>query len=270
MKLFKNKLLIMMLIAAVLLVAAISITSRGRTSPSGTEKFIGGVLSTVSHPLYSVGQYFSESFSNIFNFRNILKENDILKEEINKLREQNRQLYQMAIENKRLRTLLNYKEGNSQCEYIVANICGKDIGNWFDTFTIDKGTKDGVKVNDAILSGQGLIGRIIEVGDTYSKVISIIDERSSTSIIVNRTRDIGIASGSTESTLTAIMPLEADIVKGDDIITSSFSTYEKGLYIGKVKSVSKEEQKLHKVVIIEPAADFLHIEEVFVLKEGKE
>jgi rod shape-determining protein MreC len=110
------------------------------------------------------------------------------------------------------------------------------------------------------------VGRIIEVGTTYSKLMAIIDERSSISIIVNRTRDMGIVSGSSDSAVVAIMELEADIVKGDDIITSEYSTLPKGLYIGKVKSVEKQERKLQKLVEIEPSVDFKRLEEVFVVK----
>lgn len=177
------------------------------------------------------------------------------------------QLIQMALENNRLRSLLEFKDENAQFKYIGASVTGKDPGNWYDIYTINKGSKDGVAVNDAVIAGHGyLVGRIIEVGTTYSKLMAIIDERSSISIIVNRTRDMGIVSGSSDSAVVAIMELEADIVKGDDIITSEYSTLPKGLYIGKVKSVEKQERKLQKLVEIEPSVDFKRLEEVFLVK----
>ena len=131
-------------------------------------------------------------------------------------------------------------------------------------------SRDGIQVNDAVIVGHCyLVGKIIETGANYSKLMAVIDERSSISIIVNRTRDMGIVSGSADSDVIAIMELEADIVKGDDIITSEYSTLPKGLHIGKVKSVEKQEKKLQKVVIIEPSVDSKRLEEVFVIKASK-
>ncbi len=269
MRFFKNKLLIITAVLSALLLAAIIFTATGRTRPTPIEGVIGGVISPVQRVFYATGDFFEKTFGNLFNIRNVMKENEQMKEELTKLQDQNRQLYQLAVENQQLRSILQFKENNAQYTYIGANITGKDPGNWFDIFTINKGTSHGLEVNDAVITGEGLIGRIIEAGASYSKVLSIIDERSSVSILVNRTRDIGIVSGTTNSDLVAIMPLEADIIKGDEIISSDFSTFPKGLFIGKVKSVTKEEYKLHKMVLIEPAVDFKRLEQVFVVKNIK-
>ncbi len=269
MRFFRNKLLIIISVLSALLLATIIFTATGRTRPTPIEGVIGGVISPVQRVFYATGDFFERTFGNLFNIRNVMKENEQIKVELIKLQEQNRQFYQLAIENQQLRSILQFKNNNPQYSYIGANITGKDPGNWFDTFTINKGTVDGAQVNDAIVTGEGLVGRIIEAGDSYSKVLSIIDERSSVSILVNRTRDIGIVSGTTNSDLVAIMPLEADIVKGDEIISSDFSTFPKGLFIGKVKSVTKEEFKLHKMVLIEPSVDFKRLEQVFLIRNIK-
>ena len=261
MRFFRNKLLIIIAVLSALLLAAIIFTATGRTRPTPIDGVIGGVISPVQRIFYGTGEFFEKTFGSLFSIRNAMKENEQLKLELNKLQEQNRQLYQLALENEQLRSILQFKNNNPQYSYIGANITGKDPGNWFDTFTINKGT--------TVITGEGLVGRIIEAGDRYSKVLSIIDERSSVSILVNRTRDIGIVSGTTNSDLVAIMPLEADIIKGDEIISSDFSTFPKGLFIGKVKSVTKEEYKLHKLVLIEPAVDFKRLEQIFVIKHTK-
>ena len=197
--------------------------------------------------------------------RNLKTENENLKEEVEKLKEQNRQLIQMALENSRLRSLLEFKDANAQYKYIGANVTGRDPGNWYDVYTINKGSKDGIQVNNAVIAGHGyLVGKVIEVGANYSKLMAIIDERSSVSIIVNRTRDMGIVSGSANSNVTAIMELEADIVKGDDIITSEYSTLPKGLY-RQSEECGEAGEKLQKIVTVEPSVDFKRLEEVFVI-----
>lgn len=263
----RNKLLISVIIISILLIVLITFTSQGRTRPTFVEDLFGRIITPVQRVFYTSGEFFKNTFRNLYDLRNLKSENEALKAEVEKLKEQNRQLIQMALENNRLRSLLDFKGANTQFDYIGASVTGRDPGNWYDVYTINKGTKDGVEVNDAVIVGYGyLVGKIIETGTNYSKFMAIIDERSSVSIIVNRTRDMGIVSGDSDSGVIAIMELEADIVKGDDIITSEYSTLPKGLYIGKVKSVEKQERKLQKMVVIEPAVDFKRLEEVFVIK----
>jgi len=263
----RNKLFMSVIIISILLIALIAFTSQGRTRPGIVDGVFGRVITPVQRIFYSSGEFFKNTFKSLYDLRNLKTENETLRTEVEELKQQNMQLIQMALENSRLRSLLEFKDQNAQFQYIGASVTGRDPGNWYDVFTINKGSGDGIEVNDAVIAGHGyLVGKIIEVGPNYSKLMAIIDERSSISIIVNRTRDMGIVSGNSDSDVIAIMELEADIVKGDDIITSDYSTLPKGLYIGKVKSVEKQERKLQKMVVIEPAVDFKRLEEVFVIK----
>lgn len=268
MKLFNNKLLTFVVIVSIILILFAAFTSAGRTRPTHVEGAFGTVINPIQNAFYTVGEFFSSTFDNIFHLKTLKTENEALQSNLSKLQEQNRKLIQLAAENKRLRDLLGFKESNEELQFIAAtNITGRDPGNWFDIYTLDKGSKDGIQANDAIIVGNGyLVGRVIEVGSTYSKFMALVDQRSSVSIIVDRTRDLGIVSGNADNDIIAVMPLEADIVKGDDISTSGYSTFPKNLYIGKVKSVEKQERKLQKMVYIEPAADFKRLEEVYVVR----
>lgn len=270
MKLFSNKLLTSIIVVSIILVLLIAITSSGRTRPTAVEGALGTVINPVQKVFYSIGEFFSGSFESLFQIKGLKKENDALQEEVSKLREENRKLIQLADENNRLRDLLGFKNTNEELNFITAaNVTGIDPGNWFDIFTLDKGSKDGVQANDAVVVGNGyLVGRIIEVGSNYSKLMALVDTRSSVSIIVDRTRDLGIVSGSADNEIVAVMPIESDIAKGDDISTSGYSTFPKNLYIGKVKSVEKQERKLQKLVHIDPAADFKRIEEVYIVRSA--
>lgn len=270
MKLFSNKLLTTVIIVSVILVLLIAFTSNGRTRPTAVEGALGTVINPVQKVFYSIGEFFSGSFESLFQIKGLKKENEGLKEEVSKLQEENRKLIQLADENNRLRDLLGFKNSNEDLNFVAAaNVTGIDPGNWFDIYTLDKGTKDGVQANDAVVVGNGyLVGRIIEVGSNYSKLMALVDSRSSVSIIVDRTRDLGIVSGSSDNEIIAVMPIESDIAKGDDISTSGYSTFPKNLYIGKVKSVEKQERKLQKLVHIDPAADFKRIEEVYIVRSA--
>lgn len=268
MRLFNNKLLTFVVITSIILIIFAAFTSTGRTRPTPIEGVLGTVINPIQNTFYSVGEFFSNSLDSIFHLKTLKTENETLKDQVSKLQEQNRKLIQLAAENNRLRSLLGFKETNEELQFVAGtNITGRDPGNWFDIYTLDKGSKDGVQANDAVIVGNGyLVGRVIEVGSNYSKFMALVDQRSSVSIIVDRTRDLGIVSGSADNNIIAIMPLEADIVKGDDISTSGYSTFPKNLYIGKVKSVEKQERKLQKLVLIEPAADFKRMEEVYIVR----
>lgn len=268
MKLFNNKLLTFVAVTSVILILLVAFTAGGRTRPTAVEGVLGTVINPIQNAFYSVGEFFSGSFESLFQIKGLKKENESLKSELAKLQEQNRKLIQLAAENNRLRSLLGFKETNEDLTFVAgANITGIDPGNWFDIYTLDKGSKDGVQANDAIIVGNGyLVGRVIEVGSNYCKFMALVDQRSSVSIIVDRTRDLGIVSGSSDNEIVAVMPIESDIAKGDDISTSGYSTFPKNLYIGKVKSVEKQERKLQKLVHIEPAADFKRLEEVYIVR----
>ncbi len=270
MKLFRNKLLLSVIVLAILLVAVIAITGQGRTRPTIVEGLLGRMISPVQKVIYSVGSFFDDTFTSLAEIRTLKKENELLHEEVQRLREENRKLLPYRIKIDEYANALAFKNSKQDIKLIGANVTGKDPGNWFGMFTIDKGTNAGVEVNDAVVLGYGnLVGKVIEVGPNYSKFLALIDQRCSVSIVVNRTRDLGIVSGSNDHEIIAVMPLGADIAVNDDIITSGYSTFPKDLYIGKVKSVEKQERKLQKIVYIEPAVDFLRLEEVFVLKVGE-
>lgn len=268
MKLFKNKLLTFVVVVSLILILFIAFTAGGRTRPTVIEGALGTVINPIQNVFYSVGEFFSGSFESLFQIKGLKKENETLQADVAKLQEENRKLIQLASENNRLRSLLGFKETNEELTFVSgANVTGIDPGNWFDIYTLDKGSKDGVQANDAVIVGNGyLVGRVIEVAGNHSKFMALVDQRSSVSIIVDRTRDLGIVSGSADNEIIAVMSIEADIAKGDDISTSGYSTFPKNLYIGKVKSVEKQERKLQKLVHIEPAADFERLEEVYIVR----
>lgn len=182
---------------------------------------------------------------------------------------------ELAAENERLRELLAYKQTNVNKELKVAQIIGKEPGNWFEVFTINVGAGDGVAVGMPVVTPDGLVGRVEEVGLGWAKVMSIIDVRSSVSAIMERTRDTGVVKGTIGSddlsaTLTMnYLPLDTDIIEGDTVLTSGYDeVYPKGLIIGSV--TSSQDQSGGKLVSVDPSVDFRRLEEVMVLISTRE
>ena len=180
---------------------------------------------------------------------------------------------EVVAENERLRSLMENYEKYSQYDPIFARVIGKDTGNWFNNFTIDKGSANGVVENMTVMSADGVVGRVVEVGLDYAKVMAIIDGSSGVAALIERNRDNGVVRGmvddTTGDTLLQMnyLPDINDVRTGDTVLTSGLDgVFIKGLPIGTVTQISRQSSGLMQYVVITPFADFEHIEEVILLK----
>ena len=267
----KNKPLIIMLIAILLLGILAFVTSADR-SVSWTESTLGSVIQPV--------QSFAAKASNgIISFvQKVFKTSDADKE-LEQLQVRMAQLEQAAdenaklkAENERLKKLLNYVETLENYEYVTAVVTGNSQGVWFETFTINAGRNKGIEKDMPVVCAEGLIGRVIEVGANWSKATAIIDPSSEVSVMVERTRDIGVVRGSFSATSDNqlelyFLPSGFDLVPGDKIVTSGMSSiFPKTITVGTVSEVTRRSAEgSQSNAIIEPAVDFGHLEEVLVL-----
>ncbi|TCO79985.1 rod shape-determining protein MreC [Marinisporobacter balticus] len=254
----------------IIIIIAMGITIGGRAKVSVPENLLGKIITPVQKILYKGGQVVDDGISSLFTFRTISKENKTLKKEIAAL---NQKVIALSLtrdeldELKNLQDALKYVSQNHKKNYVTASVTGKDVGNWFKVFIIDAGKNQGVRKNSTIMNGEGLIGRVYEVGDSWSKVISIIDKQSSVSFQVLRNNQyLGVVRGSLKGELMGyLIEPEADVVVGDKLITSGLSMYEKGILIGEIKEVVKKEDELLKTIIVEPVVNFKKIDKVFII-----
>ena len=267
----KNKPLIIMLIAILLLGILAFVTSADR-SVSWIESTLGSVIQPV--------QSFAAKASNgIISFvQKVFKTSDADKE-LEQLQVRMAQLEQAAdenaklkAENERLKKLLNYVDTLENYEYVTAVVTGNSQGVWFETFTINAGRNKGIEKDMPVVCAEGLVGRVIEVGANWSKVTAIIDPSSEVSVMVERTRDIGVVRGSFSATSDNqlelyFLPSGFDLVPGDKIVTSGMSSiFPKTITVGTVSEVTRRSAEgSQSNAIIEPAVDFGHLEEVLVL-----
>nr|WP_218623594.1 rod shape-determining protein MreC [Thermoanaerobacter sp. CM-CNRG TB177] len=264
---FRNKQFILVFFIAVALIAAMAYTYDAQRYATKAESIVGTVFTPFQKVFYQVGEGISNFFSSIGEIGTLRATNEKLKKEVEKLRKENIQLQELMNENKRLKEALNFKTENVELDLKLATITGKNPGNWFNTFTIDKGKNEGIKPGMAVLDEKGnMIGQITEVGDKWAKVLAIIDRNSSVSAVAVRTRDNGVVRGDSNGGLIMIyLPLDAELIEGDVVTTSSMSRFPKGLIIGKVSKVTRDPGSLLKQAVIEPAADFERLEYVFVV-----
>jgi rod shape-determining protein MreC len=137
---------------------------------------------------------------------------------------------------------------------------------------LNVGLKDGIKVDMPVVTGDGLVGRVVDCGSNFCRVMAIIDSASGVDAIVERTRDNGTVTGTVstgdETKLLTLsnLPLDAELVPGDTVITSGLSgVFPKGIPIGEVTEVSSSSDGMSNEAVITPWVDFEHIEEVLVI-----
>ncbi|MDD3839616.1 MAG: rod shape-determining protein MreC [Clostridia bacterium] len=270
---FKNKQLISIILITIFLLFLIGYSSTQTGTTSMFEDWIGKVLTPVQGVMYQVSGSIYDFFTSFHTKKELAEENRILKEKVEELESIDREAGNLEQENKRLRELLEFKDDNKSHPVAAARVVGKNPGNWFNVFVINKGTNDGIDVDMAVVNKDGLVGRVVEAGNDFSKVLTIIDARSSVSGVIERTRDNGVVRGN--NFLDAgdglckmvYLPIESDIVVGDKVITSGIGgIIPKGIVIGEIQEIVKEQDELLKYAILKPEVDFLRIEEVLVVK----
>lgn len=267
---FRNKPLVIVIAIAVLLVS-LMVFLPGTGKVDGPQGIVGNIVSGATGVFDAIGGFFSRLFTSVFRPGTLEDENQALKEQIAIYEYKINGMSEMEQENQRLKQMLNYIEQTPEYDYIIGRVIMKEPGYWFDVFDINVGINQGVEEGDAVITPDGLAGRVLKVGGNYSTVVAIIDSRVSVSAVIERTRDNGIVKGgmqlSDEGGLCSMsfLPLDADLQVGDRVVTSGLGgVFPKGLYVGQVSQVGTGTDKQ---VVVKPAVDFLHLEEVMVVKE---
>ena len=238
----------------------------------------GYVFIPMQNGINQVGGWLSKQADNLENLSAVMAENEELKKKVEELTVElnTTKLERYELEN--LRELYQLDQKYPSYDKVAANVIGKDAGNWFNTFTIDKGTNDGIEVNMNVMAGSGLVGIVTDVGPNYAKVKSIISDTSSVSGMVLTTSDNIIVNGSlpkmTESMTIEFSGLndrENEVAVGDPVVTSYVSyDYQQGILIGYISQITTDANNLTRSGTITPAVDFEHIEEVLVILNKKQ
>ncbi|MBU0581183.1 MAG: rod shape-determining protein MreC, partial [Candidatus Margulisbacteria bacterium] len=160
-------------------------------------------------------------------------------------------------DNNYLRKILRFQY-RTPYTLIPAEIIARSPENWFSYFTLNQGKKTGVKLNQAVINEEGLVGKIIEVGDNYSKVLTITAPQSRVSIVAVNSGDLGLAQGYLHHPLKLnYIANNAEINPEDIIKTSGISNFfPKGIMVGKVIKVKKDKYQIFQKVDVEPAVNF--------------
>lgn len=219
----------------------------------------------------SISNSLEENFYPYIHAKEIMEENELLREENRRLEEMLIDYQSIKNENDQFREFLEIKEENPSLTFQPANVIGRTPDNLFGSFTIDKGSGDGISPRDAVITADGLVGVVTEVSHNFAKVQTLLDVSVSIGAIDIYTLDTGSVGGSIALAgdgycKMSFLSRESGIAPGDIINTSGIGgQLPAGFKIGTVVAVEAETSGLSLYAIIEPSADIQGVKSVQVI-----
>ena len=269
----KYVLLIMTIFCAVIIGCSLKTSGSGPVSAAAR-----AVLAPMQKGVNQLGSGLTNLREHLRTKKSLEKENEELRTQLADAQQNLNQVQLNQEELDNLKSLYDMDQNYADYDKIAANVIGKDAGNWFSVFLIDRGSNDGITVGMNVLADGGLAGIVIQVGPNYAKVRSIIDDNSNVSARNLSTSDLCVVSGSlktmNESSLIDFDDLrdkEDQAKVGDQIVTSNISDmFLEGIPIGYITDIKTDSNNLTKSGHIATIVDFEHLDDVFVILQTKD
>ncbi len=256
--------------AALIVIAAVTAAVGGRMSPGAN------IFGTVTAPFRSLASKISggiSSFVEVYTEGEKLNiKNAELETEISELRKKLADDEQAVSEKEFYKNYLDIKDSNPSFKFTAATLISRDKEDPYKGFIINKGSVNGVSAHDPVITDEGLVGYIGEVGLTTSKVVTVLSAELTAGALDNRTSDSGVLSGSAELAsegLTKFYNLSrsCNIAVGDYVVTSGEGIFPKGLLIGTVQTIGSDKYNTSIYANVKPFADIDGIRGVMVITE---
>ena len=272
MKFFKNKFFIILLAIAVFAsIFTATLSVMGVTDP------IKNVANVISVPFRYIGAAVKESFEGFSEYFTAIEkldeENKRLEGEIDRLESELADANAIKEENERLREYLEIKKTYQNLEFTEALIIGTESENYMTVLTLNKGSRDGVKLGMPIIVKEGLVGSVCELGNNWCRVRTLPEASSSVGAYISRSGEIGIVEGDislkdTKSCMLNYLSADADVEVGDMVYTSGLgSVYPRDLFIGRVISVETNEFLRTKTAKVSLEVEFEKLRYVLIITD---
>ena len=198
--------------------------------------------------------------------RHVREDNRQLRRDLDVLQRQNSDLRESAVAAQRLGSLLEFKE-QFVPHTVAARVVGRDSTNWYSSVILNKGDRDGIQPEMGVMTSAGIVGRVVKTGPFSSIVLLVTDPHNAITGIIQRSRDEGIVEGTSQGRARIkYLPLLASIRVGDVVVTSGLTGgFPRGIVIGTVLTMQKEEGELFQSAEIAPQADLSKLEEVLII-----
>lgn len=274
MHLFANRRFLIIALIFLLLTWVMFVTSRERAGEGRVEYFFNTAMAPLESIFNYCGMVIYESWKTVTRLAQLKVENDLLRKEIEQLKTRQLVLEQLQRENEQLRQAAGFVSAQSH-DMVAAEVISINPSNWSRTLTINRGKHDGLKKNMAVISPQGVVGRILEVRDYTAEVILLTDPRDGNYIggMVKRTQNMVIVTGGGgylgECTVKpAVDNFFSDLKENDIIVTAATSDlFPKGIPIGRVVKVSQGPNKMVHKAILQPMVKPNQLHAVYIIKQ---
>lgn len=273
MKRFFSGKVIRVLAIALILAAALGILGIVRGGMPLPEKLVQTVMTPLRSGVESLTRGAQQIYGYIFKYESLQAENEQLKERIAQLESEARTTDTLERENQRLRELLTLTEEHEDYQLVSAYITTWDSTNWAHTFRINRGSSSGVEKGMCVITAQGqMVGLVDETGSNWAAVTTVLDPGLEISATLTASGYNGIvqgayATGQQGKLRVNYLPADAIIRNGDQVVTSGSTVYPRDLVLGYVADAGYDETGVAKYALLEPAADFSSLEQVFVLTD---
>ena len=243
---------------------------------SSVKTTLGSCVSPMQNGINSVGRFISGKTELLQSKQKLLEENKELKDKVDSLSYQNKILAGENVELESYRTLFALDKKYPDYPKVAARVISRDGNNWYNVFTINKGSKDGIQVDYNVIAGNGLVGIVSEVGPNYAKVRSIIDDKSNVSAMFMDTNENCMVKGNLETVYKGYIDVEmisstSKVKNGAEVVTSQISSkFLPGLLIGYVSDIHEETSSLTKTAHLTPVVSFDNLDIVLVITQKKD
>ena len=235
--------------------------------------FVKGVLTPLRSGLNSMTGYVEQMYSYMFRYEALKAENEELKQRIAEMEDDARTADALRRENERYKAALDLKEGREDFVLVDADVISWDATDWTSSFTINRGEKHGITADMCAITANGeVVGLVTEVGSNFAVVKTVLDSSLEISATIassgyNGMVQGGYAAGEEGMLHMNYLPNDSIIRNRDQVITSGSTLYPRDLILGYVVDAGFDETGVAKFAVLEPAADFGSLEQVFVLTQ---
>lgn len=234
---------------------------------------LSSAAGTATKPVSSASSKVGKGLSRVFNTKSAYEEEiKSLKKEIAGYQKELADYEQLKQKTELYENALGVKQKNPDFVFVAASVIGRDAADVYTSFTLDKGTKDGIEVNDPVMCGEGqLVGIVSKVAKQYCVVSTILDPKVSVSAYEVRTRETGYVSNSSTLSASGLIKVtglnrKTSVTAGGVVCTSGVGgVYPRDLIIGTVKEVKDDEHNISSFLVVEPGNDIKDIENVLII-----
>ena len=249
----------------------LTIQTGGKKEISFMEKVLMQISFPVQKKTHEVMIWLKTMKNHYIVLTQVQQENQALKRTLSNLKEDNNSLKEALLAEERLHKLYLLQSSYSSPS-LLAQVIIRDPSNWFKTFLVNKGEKEGVSKDMAVVTSEGVVGRVIEVSPHIAKILLITDPNSALDVIAQHSRSQGILEGKMEEVcILKYINKTENIQMGEPVITSGLGgIFPKGLMVGTVNKVERNQRGIFQYIEVTPAVDFSKLEEVLLLGKNLE